>query len=52
MDKLYIDKKNYVTFCAVAEYNGKLYISDRNNRGLLEYNLKTTKDQLTKHKRL
>ena len=41
MDKLHIDKKNYVTFCAVAEYNGKLYISDKNNRGLLEYNLKT-----------
>ena len=41
MDKLLIDEKGYITFCAAAEYKGKLYVSDRNNRGLLEYNLKT-----------
>lgn len=40
-DKLVIDKKGYVTFYAAAEYNGKLYISDRDNRGLLEYDLET-----------
>ena len=39
MDKLKIDKKGYVTFYAAAEYNGKLYIADRDNRGLLEYDL-------------
>ena len=37
MDKLLIDEKGYITFCAAAEYKGKLYVSDRNNRGLLEY---------------
>ena len=36
MDKLMIDKKGYVTFYAAAEYNGKLYIADRNNSSLLE----------------
>lgn len=41
MDKLKIDKKGYVTFYAAAEYNGKLYIADRGNRGLLEYDLTT-----------
>lgn len=41
MDKLLIDEKGYITFWAAAEYKGKLYVSDRNNRGLLEYNLKT-----------
>lgn len=41
MDKLLIDKKGYVTFYAAAEYNGKLYIADRDNRGLLEYDLAT-----------
>lgn len=41
MDKLKIDKKGYVTFYAAAEYNGKLYIADRDNRGLLEYDLTT-----------
>mgnify|MGYP004473211165 CR=1 FL=1 len=43
MDKLKIDKKGYVTFCAAAEYNGKLYIADSNSRGLLEYDLTTKK---------
>lgn len=43
MDKLRIDKKAYVTFCAAAEYNGKLYIADSNSRGLLEYDLTTKK---------
>lgn len=41
MDKLKIDKKGYVTFYAAAEYNGKLYVADRGNRGLLEYDLTT-----------
>ena len=48
MDKLHIDKKNYVTFYAAAEYNGKLYIADRNNRGLLEYDL-TTRETVIKN---
>ena len=48
MDKLMIEKKGYVTFYAAAEYNGKLYIADRNNRGLLEYDL-TTKETIIKN---
>lgn len=48
MDKLRIDKNAYVTFCAAAEYNGKLYIADSNNRGLLEYDL-TTKETVIKN---
>lgn len=48
MDKLKIDKKGYVTFYAAAEYNGKLYIADRDNRGLLEYDL-TTRETIIKN---
>lgn len=48
MDKLMLYKKGYVTFYAAAEYNGKLYIADRNNRGLLEYNL-TTRETVIKN---
>ena len=48
MDKLKIDKKGYVTFYAAAEYNGKLYIADSNNKGLLEYDL-TTKETIIKN---
>lgn len=48
MDKLKIDKKGYVTFYAAAEYNGKLYIADCNNKGLLEYDL-TTKETIIKN---
>lgn len=48
MDKLRIDKNVYVTFYAAAEYNGKLYIADRDNRGLLEYDL-TTKETVIKN---
>ena len=41
MDRIKIDKKAYLSFWAAAEHNGKLYISDPNNRGLLEYDLTT-----------
>lgn len=41
MEELIIDKKGYVGFNAITEYNGELYIADRNNRGLLEYDLKS-----------
>lgn len=41
MFDLEFDNKYYFTFIAAAEYEDKLYISDPNNRGLLEYNLGT-----------
>ena len=41
MVDLEFDDKNYFTFYAAAEYNGKLYISDPDNRGLLVYDLDT-----------
>lgn len=43
---LSVDKKAYVTFNAVAEYDGKLYIADRENNGLIEYDLKTNKTKV------
>lgn len=41
MVDLQFDEKNYFIFYAAAEYNDKLYISDPNNHGLLEYDLDT-----------
>lgn len=41
MDKLVVEKKAYVTFNAVEENNGKLYMADRENNGLIEYDLNT-----------
>ena len=41
MVDLQFDDKNYFIFYAAADYNGKLYISDPDNRGLLVYDLDT-----------
>ena len=41
MFDLKFDNKCYFTFIAASEYEDKLYISDPNNRGLIEYNMST-----------
>lgn len=46
MNYLKFDKKEYLTFCAAAECDNRLYISDPNNRGLIEYNLNSKETKI------